>query len=219
MTVGLLPDVLMVGPAAISTSALTALIGGLAAYLVAGWPAARDSTAASEAAKGVILDVAIGAVLGAKLVYFLLDPAGHLANPRLLLSPPYGPMALPAGVAGGLAGLLWRLWRLTDRAALLDQVAPAMAVGLAVAALGAQGPGAWAWAPALAAAAAAALVLPARASAPGQRAAASVVLVALALVLADLARPAGGLPGGVSTLQLTAAAAGTGAWLWSRRTA
>lgn len=91
------------------------------------------------------------------------------------------------------------------------------AAGVALAALGWKGPGAWAFAPLLAAAAIASFAAALAARPPGHRAAYATLLVSLAMVLADLAGPAGRLPGGISSLQAGAALVGTAAWLWTSR--
>lgn len=216
-----LPDVVMLGQFPLAISALTALAGGLTAYLLAGWSARRTGLDPG-APQDLVLDLVVGGLLGAKLVYVLLDLPGYLANPLTLVIFPYGPLALPAGAAGAAAAAAWGLRRRrNDTSAILDAAAAPLLAGAALAAAGWKGPGAWAYAPLLGLAAAAAFGgrLAPSARRPGTAAARTLTLAACAAVLADLARPAapGGLPGGVSLYQAAAALLGTGAWLWTRK--
>lgn len=204
------PDVVMLGQFPLAVGALTGLLGGVLAYLLAGWLARRGG-ASPDGAQDLVLNLLVGGVLAAKLVYVALDPGGYLSNPLTLILFPYGPLALPAGAVGATAAGAWTLWRRADRLSILDQVTPALAVGLALAAAGLKGPGAWAFFPLLGAAALGSLAT--------RRAAPTVVMVAAALALADLARPAAGTFGGVSGLQVAAVLTGTAAWLWTRRSA
>lgn len=212
-----LPDVILLGQFPIAVGALTSLLGGFLAYLASGWSARRTGSD-PEAAQDLVLNLLIGGVLGAKLLYVALDLPGHLANPVTLILFPYGPLALPAGAAGGLALVVWGLRSRTDRLRLLDAVALPILLGLTVSAAGWKGPGAWASLPALGLAA----LLVAWAErrwkdAPeGHRAALAVAVAALAIAAADTARPAPDAPGGVTTIQLAMAAAATLSWLWTR---
>jgi hypothetical protein len=210
-----LPDVLLLGQMPLATVALTGLLGGFVAYLVAGWLARREG-APPTPAQDVVLNALVGGVVGAKLVYVALDPVAYVQNPVTLILFPYGPLALPAGVAGAAAAVAWGLRREPTWRAVLDQAAPALALGLSVAVAGWKAPGSAAFTPALLVAAVlsvAAGLRPGRA--PGLRAAQTVVLCAAALVLADLARPAGV----TSSLQVAAATAGTIAFAWWRQAA
>lgn len=215
-----LPDVIMLGQFPLAVGALTGLLGGWAAYLCAGW-SARRAGGDSEAAQDLILNLLIGGILAAKLLYVLLDLRGVIANPATLLLFPYGPLAVPAGLAGGIGLAAWNLRKRADWAAILDLAAAPAALGLTLAALGWKGPGSWAYAPALAVAAALAwlrlLRRPAAMGGVGSQTAWTVVLSALALATADLAHPAAGLVAGVTGLQLGAAIAASLAWVWSRR--
>ncbi|HWI63578.1 MAG TPA: prolipoprotein diacylglyceryl transferase family protein [Symbiobacteriaceae bacterium] len=187
--------------------AVTGLLGGLLAYWLTGFLARRagaDRDAVS-AAQDIVPNLVIGGVLGAKLLYVLLDPQAYVANPLLLVIFPYGTWALPAGLAGGLLAVAWGLRRQPDWRRVLDLVAGPLAVGLAIALVGWKAPGSWAFAPLVGVAGLGAI-------AAGPEAARTVVLVAGAIALADQARPAGT----VSPVQLLAAVIGTTAWLWLR---
>ncbi len=211
-----LPDVIQLGPFPLATVALTGLVGGALAYLLAGRMGGPAAVAA--AASDLVLNLLLGGLIGAKMVYVALDPAAYVTNPALLLTFPYGPLALPGGAIGALAAVIITLRSRPDRLAVLDQAAVPLALGLAVAVAGWKAPGSWAFAPLLLAAALAAAALARSARSPGHRAAAAVTLVACGLVVADIARPDPGLAAGVSGLQLIAALAGTAAWWWQRRT-
>lgn len=208
-----LPDVIMLGQFPLATVALTGLAGGLVAYLLAGW-AARRQGAAPGGAQDVVLNLLVGSLLGAKLIYVILDLPGYLANPVTLILFPYGPLALPAGAVGGAAGVALGLWRRPrpDRVAALDAAAVPLLLGLAVALLGWKEPGSWSFAPLMALAGGLAWW-----TGPGRRLGGAVVLGACALVVADVTRPVAGLGGGVTLLQIIAALVGTGAWLWTRK--
>lgn len=211
-----LPDVLLLGQMPLATVALTGLFGGLLAYLLAGWLARREGSPPAPA-QDLIANLFIGGVVAAKLVYVLLDPLAYVKNPVALILFPYGPLALPAGLVGGVASVALGLRRNAAWRTALDQAAPPLALGLAVAVAGWKAPGSAAFAPAVLVAAVAAWatgVRPGRA--PGLRGAQTLVMVAAALALADLARPGGGA---LSGLQVTAALAGTAAWWWWRRIA
>lgn len=199
-----LPDVVMLGQFPLATVALTGLLGGFLAFWLTGWVARRAGASADEAgvAQDIVLNLAVGGVLGAKLLYVVIDPGAYVANPGLLIFFPYGPWALPAGVGGGLGAVAWGLRRRPDRRRLLDYAAGPLAAGLAVALAGWKAPGSWAFAPLVALAAGGAI-------AGGPGAARTVVLVAGALTLADQARPSAGP---ISPLQLIAATIGTAAW-------
>lgn len=212
-----LPDVILLGQFPIAVGALTSLLGGFLAFLASGW-SARRAGLDPEAAQDLILNLLIGGVLGAKLLYVFLDLPGHLANPVTLILFPYGPLTLPAGAVGGLALLAWGLRNRADRFRLLDAAALPVLLGLTVSAAGWKGPGAWASLPALALAS---LLFGWaerrwRDSPDGERAALAVAAAALAIAAADTARPAPDAPGGVTTIQLAMAAAATLAWLWTR---
>lgn len=209
-----LPDVLMLGQFPLTTTAVTGLAGGLLAYLLAGWLARRDG-AVPDPAADVVANALIGAILGAKLLYVAIDLPSYLANPAALVVFPFGPLALPGGVAGAVASVAWGLRRQAGWRGVLDQSAGPLALGLAVALAGWHAPGSWAFAPAVAVAALIAMALSLSRPAPGTRAAQSAILLSAALVLADLARPGGNMSG----LQLASAVAGTAAWLWLNRTA
>ncbi|HEY3366528.1 MAG TPA: prolipoprotein diacylglyceryl transferase family protein [Symbiobacteriaceae bacterium] len=213
-----LPDVIQLGSFPIDIRTLMGLLGLVLAYLVAGLlPGGLSPAGAREGAQDLVLDLAIGGILGAKLLDVALNPAGYLANPLALLVFPFGPLALPAGLVGGAVAVARSLWRRPDRLAVLDATAVPLALGLALDALGFRGPGAGAFASLLGVAALAALTTVRLVLPPGHRAAFTTVLVACALALADIARPGVSLVGGVSGLQLAAALAGTCAWLWTRR--
>ncbi|HLN63609.1 MAG TPA: prolipoprotein diacylglyceryl transferase family protein [Symbiobacteriaceae bacterium] len=210
-----LPDVLLLGQMPLATVALTGLFGGLLAYLLAGWFARREGSPPGPA-QDLVANLFIGGVVAAKLVYVLLDPLAYLKNPVTLLLFPYGPLALPAGLVGGVAGVALGLRRNPAWKQALDQAAPPLALGLAIAVAGWKAPGSVAFAPAVLAAAVAAWATGLRPGrAPGLRGAQTLVVVAAALALADLARPGGAISG----LQVTAALAGTAAWWWWRREA
>lgn len=206
-----LPDVIMLGQIPLAMVALTGLLGGLLAYWLTGWVARRAGADAEQvsAAQDIVPNLVVGGILGAKLVYVALDLPGHLANPGLLILFPYGPLALPAGLVGGLAAVALGLRRRPeDWLRLLDFAAAPLAAGLAIALAGWKAPGSWAFAPLVAFAAVTGLVW-------GPGFARTVVLVAGALTLADQARP-----GGATTpLQVAAAVIGTGAWVWLRKAA
>ncbi|HYF81011.1 MAG TPA: prolipoprotein diacylglyceryl transferase family protein [Symbiobacteriaceae bacterium] len=209
-----LPDVIMLGPVPLAAVALTGLVGGLLAYMLTGRSARRAGAGPDEAgaAQDIVPNLFVGGVLSAKLVYVLMDPGAYLASPGLLIVFPYGPLALPVGLAGGLAAVAWGLRRRKDWRRLLDYAAGPLATGLAAALLGWRAPGAWAFSPLVAAAAGASMWV-GTGGVPGSGAARTTVLVAGAITLADLARPAGS----TTTLQVAAAVLGTAAWLWAQR--
>ncbi|MDF2627766.1 MAG: thioredoxin family protein [Symbiobacteriaceae bacterium] len=155
-----LPDVIMLGPVPLAAVALTGLAGGLLAYWLTGRAARRAGAAPDEAgaAQDIVPNLFVGGVLSAKLVYVLMDPGAYLANPGLLVVFPYGPLALPVGLAGGVAAVAWGLRRRKDWPRLLDYAAGPLATGLAAALLGWRAPGAWAFSPLVAAAAAASML-------------------------------------------------------------
>lgn|GEM_PF-6087132 len=198
-----LPDVVMLGQLPLTVMALTGLAGGAIAYVLTRGSAAAD----------LLLDLILGGVLGAKLIYVLMDLPGHIANPAMLILFPYGPLALPGAVVGAAALAGWSLRKRADRLTLLDQTAVPLALGLAIAVAGWKAPGSWAFAPALGAAALGAWLAPRQTAVPGARSAQTVVILCFALVLADLARPGSSISG----LQVAAASAGTLAWLWGTK--
>lgn len=210
-----LPDVIQIGSFPLDTTALTGLIGGLVAYLLAGW-LARRAGAEPGGPQDVVLDLALGGIVAAKLVDLVLDPGGLLANPGTLLLFPHGPYVLPIGAVGGLLLVLWGLRRRSDRLAILDQAAAPLVLGLAVALAGWKAPGTWAFTPLMLVAGLITLATLRSATAPGHRMGYAVILASCALVLADLLRPGVGGFGGISPLQLTAAILGTGAWFATR---
>lgn len=198
----MLPDVIQLGSFPIDIRTVMGVLGLALAYFVAR-PRGRD----------LVLDLALGGILGAKLVDVALNPAGYLANPATLLIFPFGPLALPAGLLGGASVAAWSLRRRPDRLEVLDEAAVPLAFGLALAAVGFRGPGAWAFAALLWAAAIGAAATARRLAKPGHRAASAAIMIACALALADLASPGPA----ISRLQIAAAVAGTLAWLWARR--
>jgi prolipoprotein diacylglyceryltransferase len=209
------PDVLLLGQFPLSMIVVLGLFGGTAAYLLSGW-LARLAGQSPDAARDAVLDLLVGTLAGAKLIYVLLDLRSYIANPAALILFPYGPLALPGGLAGGALALFWSLRRKPERLAILDQIAGPVLLAAAIGGAGWHAPGSLAFAPALALAAVAAIsvarfqqTLP-----PGVRAAITLLFAAVALALADLARPGGK----VSTLQWAAAVIGTLAWLWVNRT-
>lgn len=212
-----LPDVLQVGTFPLDIRVVTGLLGLLLAYVAAGWGRPRAGGAGARPARDLVLDLAIGGIIGAKLIDVLLHPAGYIANPLALALFPYGPLALPAGLAGAALAAGWGLRARPDRLTVLDDAAAPLLFGLALASAGFRGSGAWAF-PLLLWPAAIAAALAGRGSrAPGWRTAATVIIGGCGLALADIARPGAGLAGGVSGLQLAAALASTAAWLWLRR--
>ncbi len=211
-----LPDVLLLGQFPLAVGALTGLVGGFFAFWLAGLAAQRAGTDV-EAAKDLVFNLLAGGFLGAKLFYLAMDPAGHIVNPVSLVLFPYGPLAMPAGIAGGVIAAAWGLRRHPDRIGIVDTVAIPLVLGLSVALLGWKQPGSWAMAPSLVAAAVLAWVtVPKPSLRGGGQTAHTAVLAGLAVVLADLARPVSGLGGGVTTLQLGAAIMATAAWFWMR---
>lgn len=210
-----LPESVSLGSAVLPTRALFWLAGLLLAYALAGLPGpGRD---AAEPARDLVVNLAVGGVIGAKLLYVALDPGAYLGSPLLLLTFPYGALALPGALAGGLALGLWGLRGAPHRLQVWDRALPALLLGAGVGALGSPAPADWALGPALLAAGLLSLLAISRAApAPGQGAMTAVLLGGLALALADLARPSGA-PAGVTSLQLAAAVAATAAWLWWER--
>jgi hypothetical protein len=198
-----LPDVVMLGQFPLAVGALTGLLGGFAAYWLSGY-AARHAGTDVEVAKDLVFNLLIGGFLG--------------ANPVALLLFPYGPLAVPAGIVGGLTAAVWTLRHHPDRTSIIDAVALPLVLGLGIALVGWKEPGSWALAPGLIAAALVThLSAPKASMQRGGRAAHTIVLAGLAIVLADLARPVSGLGGGVTPLQLVAAIAATAAWFWLRK--
>jgi hypothetical protein len=208
-----LPEVIQLGQIPLAVGVLTGLLGALLAYWLAG--RLGKPLGVTGAAQDLVLNLAIGGFLGAKLVYILLDPMAYLKHPLNLLLFPYGPLALPAAILGGLAGAAWGLRRQQGALAVLDAAVPALILGLAAASLGWKGPGHQAFFPLLLLAGAGALILVRISLRPGQRAAAAAVMAACALVIADLFRP-GIWPSGISPLQWATATAGTLAFLGYR---
>lgn len=211
----LLPEAVSLGPAVLPTRAVFWLAGLLLAYVLAG--RAGPVPAVAESARDLVLNLAVGGAFGAKLLYVLLDPSAYVRSPALLLTFPYGALALPGALAGGLALGLWGLRRVPDRLQVWDRTLPALLLGVGVAALGSPAPSEWALGPALLAAGLLSLLAQTRsAPAAGQGTVTALLLGALAVALADLARPSGA-PAGVTAVQLAAALAATLAWLWWRR--
>lgn len=213
-----LPDVLALGPAVLPTRALFWLAGAVLAYLLAGlW--ARQAGLSTEPAQDLVLNLALGGVLGAKLIYVLLDPTAYLASPSMLLAFPYGDLALPGALVGAVALAAWGLRKESGRLAQLDQAAPALVLGAALGAAGSSAPGAWALFLFLLTAGLATAYLRIRSAGPaGHLAAVGLVMAALAVTVADLAHPASGT-GGVTAMQWAAALLATAAWFWQQRTA
>lgn len=213
-----LPDVIMIGSMPLAVGAVTGLLGVLLAYLLISRQ--QGDPAEIDGAHDLVINLLIGGLLTAKLLYVLQDPLSYVENPAALLIFPYGPVALPAGMLGGVALAAWGLRKAQNRLAVLDRTALPLAAGMALAAAGLKGPGLWLFTPLLVLAAAGAVVIGRRMpdARPGERFAATLALVACALVVADLGRPGTGLMAGISTLQLAAAAAGTGAWAWMKKT-
>ncbi|MBP2018022.1 thiol-disulfide isomerase/thioredoxin [Symbiobacterium terraclitae] len=201
----LLPEALSLGPAVLPTRALFWSAGALAAYLAAG-----------QTGRELVFNLALGSLLGAKLIYVLLDPAAYLRSPGLLLGFPHGTQALPGALIGGLALAFWGLRRTADRLPAWDRAAPALLCGAGLGMLGSPGPADWVYGPLLLAAGVAALALARAMPRAGDATAMALTLGGLAVVLADLARPAAS-PAGVSALQVAAGLAATAAWLWRRR--
>lgn len=211
-----LPEVLSLGPAVLSTQMLFWLAGAALAYLLAGHWARRAGLEAGPA-QDLVLNLALGSALGAKLIYVLLDPAAYLGSPRLLLALPYGDLAPVGALLGGVALAGWGLRKQKGRLSVLDQAAPALVLGAALGAAGWAGPGGGALFLCLLAAGLATAYLRATgAGAPGHLTAAALSLVGLAAALADLARPASG-PGGMTGVQGVATLLATAAWYWQRR--
>ena len=210
----LLPEAVSLGPAVLPTRAVFWLAGLLLAYVLAG---PRGPCPQSRSPPDLVLNLAVGGAFGAKLLYVLLDPGAYVRSPALLLTFPYGALALPGALAGGLALGLWGLRRVPDRLQVWDRTLPALLLGVGVAALGSPAPSEWALGPALLAAGLLSLLAQTRsAPAAGQGTVTALLLGALAVALADLARPSGA-PAGVTAVQLAAALAATLAWLWWRR--
>ncbi|WP_148205442.1 prolipoprotein diacylglyceryl transferase family protein [Symbiobacterium thermophilum] len=222
-----LPESVPLGPAALPTRALLWLAGVLLAAAVAGVPRpvtdARRSAAEAESdpgpslrARELVLNLAVGGVLGAKLLYVLMDPGAYVRSPALLLAFPYGRLALPGAVAGGLALSLWGLRGVPDSATVWDRALPGLLLGAGVGALASPDPADWALGPALLAAGLLSLGLSRLAGPPGDGAVTALLLGALAVTLADLARPSAG-PAGITPVQLLAAVVATLAWIRQRR--
>jgi hypothetical protein len=201
-----MPQVVMIGQFPLAIGVVFGLVGSLVAYLLA------------RQGKELLLDLLFGGFVGAKLLYFILDPLGYLKNPVMLLLFPYGTKALPAAMAGALLLGAWGLRKTPERLRTVDAATVPAGLGLAVAAIGWTGPGAWAFAPALGTAALFAFLAGRRPGlAPGLATAQTLVLIACALTLADVARPNQQLVAGISLFQLSAAVIGTLAWLWAGR--
>jgi thiol-disulfide isomerase/thioredoxin len=208
-------DVLSLGPAVVPTRALFWLAGAALAYLLAGlW--AEQAGLERNSAQDLVLNVCLGGVLGAKLLYVVLDPAAYVESPALLITFPYGDLALTGALAGGLALAAWGLRRQANRLALIDQALPALVLGGALGAAGSDAPGAWALTLLLLAAGLAGIWLRRHGGRPGHGAAALLVLTALAITLADLAHPAGSA-GDITGVQWGASLLGTAAWYWLSR--
>ena len=227
----LLSETVSLGPAVLPTRALFWLAGLLLAYAVAGRsgtgreaaesaPEVADrSRETAERARDLVLNLAIGGVLGAKLLYVLLDPGAYLRSPLLLLSFPYGTRVLPGALTGGLALALWGLRSTPHRLQVWDRALPALLLGAGTGALGSPAPADWALGPTLLAAGLLNLLIISRtAPAAGEGAVTALLPGALAVAAADLVRPSGALAG-VTVLQLAAAVTATAAWLWWRRRA
>ena len=209
-----LPDVFMLGQFPLAMVAVTGLLGGVVAYWLAGRLARLEGSDPAPA-QDVVLNLLLGGVLGAKLIYVLMDVPGYVANPQALLIFPYGRLGMLAGLLAGAALAGWGLWKQPSPLHTLDLVAAPLVLGAGLAAAGWHAPGSWAFAPLLLVAGAAALLTILRRGAPGERAAQAALFAATSLVLADLARPAVG----ATRLQLAAALLGTGAYLFWRWTA
>lgn len=219
-----LPDVLLLGNFPIDIRTLTGVVGIAVAFVLAGWRgwshlvggSAADPSVASRAAD-LVLNLAIGGILGAKLIYVLSEPAAYVANPALLLLFPFGSLGLAGAALGVTAALTLGLWRESDRLAVVDHAALPLSFGAVVAMMGNKAPGGLAFLGLVTAAAIGALFAARFAKTPGHRAANTLLLVSAALVLADLFRPAPGAVAGITGLQVTAAVVGTAAWVWTGR--
>lgn len=209
-----LPESLSLGPAVLPMRALFWLAGALLAYLLAGLWAKRIGLA--DTALDLVLNLAIGGIVGAKLLYVLLDPRAYFSSPSLLLAFPYGPLALPGALVGGVALAGWGMRSQANRLGLLDAAAPALLLGAAVGALGSPAPADWALGPLLMLGGLVAAGLRSRGEWPGLKLILTLGLAGLGVTLADLAHPAMS-PSGVTAPQLVSALVSSAAWLWWRR--
>ena len=192
------------------------------AWLTA-WLARRragDYGLPGEAFFDLVLYGGLAALLASRLVYALLDPLAYLRKPWLLLLQG-GRLGTYAALAVGLGWLAWRLWRLAGRdklAAALDALALPAAWGAALALLGWPDPAALGLAALLAGTGLGLLWLARRQPPAGAQALAALAWGGLAAVIADFGHPVRSLAGGVSPLQLAAAALAlsAAAWAWRR---
>lgn len=127
----LLPTGFQVGSLPIATSNLVLILGLVAAYLLAVRGGLHPDVAGET-----LVNAALGAVLGPRVLVALREPALTAHNPARLLLATGGPLAW-VGAALGAAVAVWLAWRRRrDWVAVLDALALPLLVGGAVAALG-----------------------------------------------------------------------------------
>ncbi|HEY3365561.1 MAG TPA: hypothetical protein VGK74_10950 [Symbiobacteriaceae bacterium] len=209
-----LPDQLQIGSFFVDVRSLTAILGTVVAYLLARAAGrAEGSRAIAGGAGRLVLALALGSFGGAHLVSAALNPQPYAADPAvMLLQFPTHWAALISGGVCGIAVVWWIAAAHGDCRTAIDRAAAPLVLGLAVATAGWRSE--WVHVLLLVAGGLAAMGTAKLRQEPGVQAATAVIAAALALVMAELFRPGHGGFLGVTALQWTAAAAGTGAWLW-----
>lgn len=134
LTGRLVPPVLPLGPLALPTAPLLALLGAMGAD----WVVRRGAAPRVEMTERLLSWLLGGALAGAMLGEILRSPSSFLASPRLLIAVPAGKWALAGALLGAGLGLVWAIRRVepVERRSLLDQLGLPLLVGLAIAGLG-----------------------------------------------------------------------------------
>ncbi len=111
--------------------ALTFLIGAVYAF----WQGKKIGVEFKKITY-LIIFVYIGAIIGARLFFILQQPVEFFADPLLLFRTGEGGMMLWGGLLGGLiAGWLY-IWKLENRLALIDALAPTVPLAIAIGRIG-----------------------------------------------------------------------------------
>lgn len=127
-----------IGPLNMSSGGLLTLV----ALLLAGWlfervARRRGGKELADQAGDSFLPALLGAILGARLWYGVLNWDLYGANPALFWALRFADLAWPGALLGGLlAGWLWSSWRHYENMALADAAALALPLPQALASLG-----------------------------------------------------------------------------------
>jgi phosphatidylglycerol---prolipoprotein diacylglyceryl transferase len=127
-----------IGPLNLNSGGLLTLFAlFLASWLFERFARRRAGKALADHAGDTFLPALLGAILGARLWYGLLNWDLYSANPSLFWALRFADLAWPGALLGGaLAGWLWCAWRRYDAVALADAAALALPLPQALAGLG-----------------------------------------------------------------------------------